>query len=212
VDTLSVTGNTFSGGARGVETYVGYAAGAPAATVSLAKNHFERLSDGVFLVASEAAVTITDNVFTSIHASPGASRAGVAMHVFHTADVGVSAFPVSLEARGNSFLGNDVALKITGDFASTSAFRLGGDNDFLCNAAPVGALFPGADVWVVGTSGDGGALDLGGNLWDTGAPSVTRSSVFSNGSDIVLDGNPAPAVITSASSVSHASCPSARVP
>ncbi len=123
------------------------------------------------------------------------------------------------QARGNSFVGNDIGISISGNPISAGSspprdamdFGNAGDaggNSFSCNS---GALGGGYDVWVHPHGDSSATLSFEGNLWDfqppssggAGAPDGTdvacysatagiAATVDSNGAGLVPSPSPSP--------------------
>ena len=154
------------------------------------------------------------NSFTAISASAGEPPAIALNMSGDTAPA--SRFAMIARARGNQFIGNDIAIhwKGVGPIGRSSDFGKVGDlgnNVFRCNSTAASSA-SGYDI-DFGVAGDGATtLYFAGNAWDNVPPTMVTQGTAPNGTDIYAETSPAPLLVTDGATRAMAACPSGRTP
>jgi hypothetical protein len=131
-------------------------------------------------------------------------------------------------ARGNRFVGNDIAIMLEGTppTDANNIFDFGtasdpGRNEFRCNSAAISKLITqaGFDVGINALATPGWVFQLAGNQWDHAPPSLQSipGSIYNtlpwDGVDVLLgNGNAATAVDTSGATRWVGACPADHIP
>lgn len=215
---LEVKGNEFRGGEFGVQIFEHAITDAPVypGRFVIQGNSFREFTRaGVSAVIAAVIDRLEDNVFEGntgkVEAAAGLLLGGGAEPFFAHVK----------RARRNRFVGNDIAVLLTGGPLSpdarvpTTNFGDPGDpgaNVFRCNGARSGATFTGADVFVDAT-GTIPALGFAGNAWDHAAPTGASGASPPNGTDVwTRPTSGAIALDTRGATLSTEACPQGRTP
>jgi hypothetical protein len=156
------------------------------------------LNEGVGLFGNVAVARFVNNTVqgVSMGSLPQYGWAGIGLSL---GMFGISGAPFVAYARGNTFVGNDIAIDfrsstqaLSDDPALQSDFGTAtdpGHNEFRCNSAPSNLVangYPGGDVWMdlrVPAAAPV-VVPFQGNAWDHEPPTL----LFENGSDTVPNG------------------------
>jgi len=190
------------------------AAGVGGNTFTISNNTFSDLSIGGVFVFNElsAIQELSDNTFTNISASLGD---GVVSMGIGLALGGNGAFLPPVKARRNRFVGNDAGITVGGsrnvNFDVDRTIDFGrpddpGSNVFRCNSTSIGVA---GDI-LIDVSGTG-AIQFAGNVWDHSPVTTGVEATAVNGTDIILQETPNPAIDTTNGTVDTSSCPAGRI-
>ena len=180
----------------------------------ISNNQFSALSStGVHLAFATVVDILSGNTFTGITNAGGTATA----LLLDGAAIAPPTFPAVRRARGNSFVGNDIAIEFRGpatlDTLSPAWNDFGtstdpGGNVFRCNSGTQGTT--GFDL-LVGASASGGALTLPffGNMWDHSPP--TGSGTV-DGTDVRITAATPPGVDVGGATIATTACPAGRQP
>ncbi len=192
--------------------------------INVQQNVFQNLNImGISLGASAIIDQLIGNTFSNISgANFGSAAAAYAIQLTGPGNgsSGINPYRTEiLHARGNQFIGNDIAIGILGnppiDVANPLLTDFGtaadpGKNVFRCNSMPSPAANPGGDLFITSGARGAGTLSFAGNAWDHAT--LTQSTTLTpNGIDLVVP-SPGPAVTLTGATVSTVACPAGRTP
>jgi hypothetical protein len=208
--------NTFTDGYTGVAIDQRSDPARSSNSFRLKHNVFRRLSATGLLIRTGIVEELSGSTFSGISSAlvPLATWDAVALNVQSSVDG--EAIPRIVKARGNQFLGNDIAMQLGGattSFDATAApsdFGTAadpGNNVFRCNSSRTGK---GADI-LVHLSG-GPMIPFAGNAWDHSPPEVQVGPAPRNGTDIARFYETSPTLDITNATVSAIECPAGQTP